>query len=76
MEFHIDTADIEEVRAANQLGILDGVTTNPSLVAKTGKPHKEVIAEICKEAMIVLGGKTTHHLCDIKLQERIKLGIG
>ncbi|MDH5716398.1 MAG: fructose-6-phosphate aldolase [Spirochaetia bacterium] len=47
MEFFIDTADIEEIKAANELGILDGVTTNPSLVAKTGKPFKQVIKEIC-----------------------------
>ncbi|MBC86977.1 MAG: fructose-6-phosphate aldolase [Bdellovibrionaceae bacterium] len=49
MDFHIDTADISEVKAANSLGILDGVTTNPTLVAKTGRPNKEVIADICKE---------------------------
>ncbi|RME87878.1 MAG: fructose-6-phosphate aldolase [Candidatus Hydrogenedentota bacterium] len=48
MEFFIDTADIEEIKQANELGILDGVTTNPSLVAKTGKPFKEVIREICE----------------------------
>ncbi|MCS6971602.1 MAG: fructose-6-phosphate aldolase [Leptospiraceae bacterium] len=48
MEFFIDTADIAEIRAAQELGILDGVTTNPSLVAKTGKPFKTVIEEICE----------------------------
>ncbi|MCX7632640.1 MAG: fructose-6-phosphate aldolase [Turneriella sp.] len=48
MEFFIDTADIAEIRAAQELGILDGVTTNPSLVAKTGKPFKTVIKEICE----------------------------
>lgn len=47
MEFFIDTADIEEIKAAHELGILDGVTTNPSLIAKTGKPFKAVIKEIC-----------------------------
>lgn len=47
MEFFIDTADIEEIKAAHELGILDGVTTNPSLIAKTGKPFKAVIQEIC-----------------------------
>lgn len=49
MEFFIDTADIQEIRQASELGILDGVTTNPSLVAKTGRPFKEVITEICRE---------------------------
>lgn len=47
MEFFIDTADVAEIKAAHELGILDGVTTNPSLVAKTGKPFKSVIKEIC-----------------------------
>ncbi len=48
MKFFIDTADIEEIKKAHELGILDGVTTNPSLVAKTGKPFKTVIKEICE----------------------------
>lgn len=48
MKFFIDTADVDEIRAAASLGILDGVTTNPSLIAKTGRPHKETILEICE----------------------------
>ncbi len=47
MKFFIDTADVNEIREAESLGILDGVTTNPSLVAKFGKPFKETILEIC-----------------------------
>ncbi|MHC5039299.1 MAG: fructose-6-phosphate aldolase [Planctomycetota bacterium] len=46
MQFFIDTADTEEIRRAAGLGILDGVTTNPSLVAKTGRTFDEVIREI------------------------------
>ncbi len=49
MKFFIDTADINEIRAANELRILDGVTTNPTLVAKTGKPFMEVVKEILAE---------------------------
>ncbi|RMD46790.1 MAG: fructose-6-phosphate aldolase [Aquificota bacterium] len=49
MKFFIDTADINEIRAANELRILDGVTTNPTLVAKTGKPFMEVVKEILLE---------------------------
>jgi transaldolase len=49
MKFYIDTADIEEIRQANKRGWLDGVTTNPTLVARTGRKHHEVIKEICKE---------------------------
>ena len=47
MEFFIDTADVAEIKAAHELGILDGVTTNPSLVAKSGRDFKEVVKEIC-----------------------------
>ena len=47
MKFFIDTADVNEIRQAEAYGLLDGVTTNPSLIAKTGRPFKEVITEIC-----------------------------
>lgn len=47
MKFFIDTADIKEIKEAYTRGWVDGVTTNPSLVAKTGKGHFEVIREIC-----------------------------
>lgn len=47
MKFFIDTADVDEIAEAADLGILDGVTTNPSLIAKTGRKHKETIIEIC-----------------------------
>jgi len=47
MKFFVDTANINEIREAAALGILDGVTTNPSLVAKEGKPFKETILSIC-----------------------------
>ena len=46
MKFFIDTTNVKEIREAESLGILDGVTTNPSLVAKEGKPFKETILEI------------------------------
>lgn len=49
MKFFIDTADIAEIRDAKDLGILDGVTTNPSLVAKTGRGFREVVEEIVAE---------------------------
>ncbi len=47
MKFFLDTANVGEIREAASLGILDGVTTNPSLVAKEGKPFRETILEIC-----------------------------
>lgn len=47
MKIFIDTANIEEIKNASKLGVLSGVTTNPSLIAKEGKDLKEVIEEIC-----------------------------
>jgi transaldolase len=47
MKFFIDTANVKEIREAASLGIVDGVTTNPSLVAKEGREFREVISEIC-----------------------------
>ncbi len=49
MKLFIDTAIIDEIRTANAMGVLDGVTTNPTLVAKTGQDFKSVIKEILKE---------------------------
>ncbi len=46
MKFFIDTADVDEIRAAGELGLVDGVTTNPSLVAKSGRDFHEVLEEI------------------------------
>jgi len=48
MKFFLDTANIDEIRQAADLGVLDGVTTNPSLVAKEGRPFEEVVREICE----------------------------
>jgi len=47
MKFFIDTANIDEIKKANALGMVDGVTTNPSLVAKEGREFKGLIKEIC-----------------------------
>ena len=46
MKFFIDTANVEDIRNANELGVVSGVTTNPSLIAKEGRDFKEVIKEI------------------------------
>ena len=46
MKFYIDTANVDEIRKANDMGIIAGVTTNPSLIAKEGRDFKEVIKEI------------------------------
>jgi transaldolase len=47
MKFFIDTANVKEIREAASLGVVDGVTTNPSLIAREGRDFKQVISEIC-----------------------------
>ena len=47
MKFFLDTANLDEIQKANELGLLDGVTTNPSLVSKEGRDFKELLKEIC-----------------------------
>ncbi|UCH08368.1 MAG: fructose-6-phosphate aldolase [Deltaproteobacteria bacterium] len=47
MKFFIDTANLEEIATANELGLLDGVTTNPTLVAKEKRDFEELLKEIC-----------------------------
>ena len=48
MKFFIDTANIEEIKEANDMGMVDGVTTNPSLIAKEGRDFEEIIKDICQ----------------------------
>ncbi|MFZ0888571.1 MAG: fructose-6-phosphate aldolase [Candidatus Binataceae bacterium] len=47
MKFFLDTAEVNEIKEAASWGLIDGVTTNPSLIAKTGRPYAEVLREIC-----------------------------
>jgi len=47
LKFFIDTANVDDIREAESLGILDGVTTNPSLIAKEKRPYNEIVSEIC-----------------------------
>ncbi|MGD8243411.1 MAG: transaldolase family protein, partial [Desulfobacterales bacterium] len=48
MKFFIDTANIDEIKDAHSMGMVDGVTTNPTLIAREGRDLKTVIAEICE----------------------------
>lgn len=48
MKFFIDTANVEEIKKAAAMGVLDGVTTNPSLAAKETSPYRDILKEICK----------------------------
>ncbi len=46
MKFFIDTADVNEIREAHELGLIDGVTTNPTLISREGRPFDEIVKEI------------------------------
>ncbi len=48
MKFFVDSADLDQISELNDIGLVDGVTTNPSIIAKSGRDFKEVIADICK----------------------------
>ncbi|MCP3889454.1 MAG: fructose-6-phosphate aldolase [Desulfobulbaceae bacterium] len=48
MKFFIDTANLDEIKTGVEMGMVDGVTTNPSLIAREDKPFEEIITEICK----------------------------
>ena len=69
MKFFIDTADIDEIKEANDLGILDGVTTNPTLIAKTGKQFKDVIKEICSVVQGDVSAEVVSLECDKMVEE-------
>ena len=71
MEFFVDTADIKEIKRINDMGILDGVTINPSLVLKANKNFKELIKEICK----VVPGPVSAEVTAIKFDEMYNEGI-
>lgn len=71
MQFYIDSADIEEIRQANKRGWVDGVTTNPTLVAKTGRKNAEVIRDICKEVK----GLVSAEVLSLQADEMVKEGL-
>jgi transaldolase len=70
MKLFIDTANVEEIRKAALLGVLDGVTTNPSLIAKEGRDLKEVINEICS----IVDGPISAEVISLKSEEMVSEG--
>lgn len=70
MKFFIDTADVGEIKLAIERGWVDGVTTNPSLIAKSGRPFVDVIKEICK----LTSGPVSAEVISLKSEEMIKEG--
>jgi len=72
MQFFLDTADINDIREANATGLLDGVTTNPSLIKKAGRDFFEVIAEIAQEVDGPVSAETVAMDHETMLKEGLK----
>lgn len=73
MKLFIDTADINEIREANAMGVIDGVTTNPSLVAKTGRDFKSVVKDILAEVNGPVSLEVTSLEAKGMVEEAVKL---
>lgn len=73
MKFFIDTANIDEIKSAADMGLLDGVTTNPSLVAKEGREFKSLIAEICEIVPGPVSAEVVSTDCDGMMKEAREL---
>ena len=70
MKFFLDTANVKEIQEAASLGLLDGVTTNPSLVAKEGRSFKEVLIEICN----IVDGPISAEVVSLEANAMVKEG--
>ncbi|ORE92796.1 fructose-6-phosphate aldolase [Aurantimonas sp. 22II-16-19i] len=70
MKFFVDTADVAEIRELAEAGLLDGVTTNPSLIKKANRPMTDIIAEICE----IVDGPVSAEVAAIEAQEMIREG--
>ena len=71
MKFFIDSAEVNEIKLANERGWVDGVTTNPSLIAKSGRSFEEVIKEICK----ITSGPVSAEVISLKADEMVSEGV-
>ena len=70
MKFFLDTANVKEIQEAASLGLLDGVTTNPSLVAKEGRSFKEMLVEICS----IVDGPISAEVVSLEADAMVKEG--
>ncbi|MDD5452172.1 MAG: fructose-6-phosphate aldolase [Desulfovibrionales bacterium] len=68
MKFFIDTANLDEIRQANDMGLIDGVTTNPSLIARENKPFKKLLTEICK----IVKGPISAEVVSLEAKEMVR----
>lgn len=73
MKFFVDTADVDEIKALLETGLLDGVTTNPSLIAKSGRNILEVLEEICEMVPGPVSGEVTATDAPTMIKEGEKL---
>jgi len=68
MKFFVDTADVNEIRELSETGLLDGVTTNPSLILKSGRPILEVTKEICE----IVDGPVSAEVTAVEFREMMR----
>ncbi|MFC6347635.1 fructose-6-phosphate aldolase [Vagococcus carniphilus] len=68
MKFFVDSADVESIQAINEMGLVDGVTTNPSIIAKEGKDFEETIKKICQ----ITAGPVSAEVVGTKADEMIE----
>jgi len=68
MDFFLDTADVEEIKRIHRLGLLDGITTNPSLIAKENRDFEEVVKEICS----IVDGPVSAEVIGLTVDEMLK----
>jgi transaldolase len=73
MKFFIDTADVKEIREAAAMGLVDGVTTNPSLVARTGRKFRDVLLEICDIVKGPVSAEVVGTTYDVMMKEAREL---
>ncbi len=71
MKFFIDTANVKEIREAASLGVVDGVTTNPSLIAREGRDFKQVIQEICS----IVDGPISAEAVSLEAEDMVAEGV-
>ncbi|WP_033827821.1 fructose-6-phosphate aldolase [Bacillus andreraoultii] len=68
MKFFLDTANVEEIKRVNRLGLVDGVTTNPTIIAREGRDFEEVIKEICR----IVDGPVSAEVIGLTTEEMVK----
>jgi transaldolase len=68
MKFFLDTANVEEIKRINALGLVDGVTTNPTIISKEGRDFEEVIKEICS----IVDGPVSAEVIGLTTEEMVK----